>query len=94
MTDDSNVTEKNQHLCVYLVRAHVCSVFLVFVLLILLVLVLLLVLLLALIVLTADVEKLLHLQYISRPCDGERRENGDYACTCTNECLCIMAGMV
>lgn len=47
--------------------AHVSSsLLLIFVLLILLVLVLLLFLLLGFVVLTADMEKLLHLQHISR----------------------------
>lgn len=51
----------------YLVGAHVCRrLLLIFVLLILLVLVLLLLFLLCFIVLTADMEKLLDFQHISR----------------------------
>lgn len=51
----------------YLVGAHVCRrLLLIFVLLIFLVLVLLLLFLLCFIVLTADMQKLLDFQYISR----------------------------
>lgn len=54
--------------------AHVsCTLFLVFVLLILLVFFLLL--FLGFIVLTADVEKLLHLQYVTRTWHGEKQRN-------------------
>lgn len=57
--------------------AHV-RLFLILVLLIFLLLVVLLLFLLGFVVLTADVQKLLHLQHITRTCGGsDKMENSD-----------------